>query len=103
MLDLACGPGGWACEVARLYPQIDVIGVDISEKMMRYARAHAQAQRLDNVELPGNERSQSPLSFRIPPSILSMHACSPVSYPRPYGHHLYRNAFALHDQEVSSD
>jgi len=48
VLDLACGPGGWACEVARLYPQMDVIGVDISEKMMRYASAHAQAQRLDN-------------------------------------------------------
>lgn len=48
VLDLACGPGGWACEVARLYPHIDVIGVDISEKMMRYAQAHAQAQRLDN-------------------------------------------------------
>jgi ubiquinone/menaquinone biosynthesis C-methylase UbiE len=48
VLDLACGPGGWACDVARLYPQMDIIGVDISEKMMRYARAHAQAQRLDN-------------------------------------------------------
>ena len=34
--------------MARLGPQMDVIGVDISEKMMRYARAHAQAQRLDN-------------------------------------------------------
>ena len=48
VLDLACGPGGWACDVARLYPQMDVIGVDVSEKMMRYAQAHAQAQRLDN-------------------------------------------------------
>ena len=28
VLDLACGPGGWACDVARLHPQIDVIGVD---------------------------------------------------------------------------
>jgi len=48
VLDLACGPGGWACDVARLYPEIDVIGVDISEKMMRYGQAHAQAQRLEN-------------------------------------------------------
>jgi ubiquinone/menaquinone biosynthesis C-methylase UbiE len=48
VLDLACGPGGWACDVARLHPQMDVIGVDVSEKMMRYAQAHAQAQRLDN-------------------------------------------------------
>jgi tRNA G46 methylase TrmB len=31
VLDLACGPGGWATDVARLYPQMDVIGVDISD------------------------------------------------------------------------
>lgn len=49
VLDLACGPGGWATEVSRLYPQFDVVGVDISEKMIRYAQANARAQRLDNV------------------------------------------------------
>jgi SAM-dependent methyltransferase len=49
VLDLACGPGGWACDVARLHPQMDVIGIDISERMMHYAQAHAQSQRLDNV------------------------------------------------------
>ena len=49
MLDLACGPGGWACDLARLYPQIKVIGVDVSEKIIRYAQAHAQVQRLGNV------------------------------------------------------
>jgi ubiquinone/menaquinone biosynthesis C-methylase UbiE len=49
VLDLACGPGGWACDLARLYPQIKVVGVDISEKMIRYAQAHAQVQRLSNV------------------------------------------------------
>ena len=49
VLDLACGPGGWATDVARLYPQMDVIGVDISQKMIHYAQAHAQSQRLDNV------------------------------------------------------
>ncbi len=49
VLDLACGPGGWASEVARAYPQIDVVGVDISQKMIRYAQAHAKTQGLDNV------------------------------------------------------
>jgi len=48
VLDLACGPGGWAFDVARAYPQIDVVGVDLSEKMMRYAQAHSRVQSLDN-------------------------------------------------------
>jgi ubiquinone/menaquinone biosynthesis C-methylase UbiE len=48
VLDMACGPGGWACEVAHTYPQMDVVGVDISEKMIRYAQAHARTQSLDN-------------------------------------------------------
>jgi ubiquinone/menaquinone biosynthesis C-methylase UbiE len=48
VLDLACGPGGWASEVARTYPHMDVEGVDISEKMMRYAQAQARTQGLAN-------------------------------------------------------
>jgi len=48
VLDLACGPGGWASDVARTYPQIDVVGVDISQKMILYAQAHARTQGLDN-------------------------------------------------------
>ena len=48
VLDMACGPGGWAIDVARAYPDMDVVGVDISEKMIRYAQAHARASGLDN-------------------------------------------------------
>ncbi len=48
VLDLACGPGGWALDVARAYPHIDVVGVDISEKMIRYAQAQARMLGLDN-------------------------------------------------------
>lgn len=62
VLDLACGPGGWACDVSRLYPEIDVIGVDISEKMMRYAQAHARTLRLDNVSFQGMDILK-PLAF----------------------------------------
>ena len=36
-------------EVARAYPHIDVVGVDISEKMIRYAQAQARVLGLDNV------------------------------------------------------
>lgn len=41
VLDLACGTGGWAIEVARTYPTISLVGVDISERMIEYARERA--------------------------------------------------------------
>jgi ubiquinone/menaquinone biosynthesis C-methylase UbiE len=49
ILDIACGPGGWATEVAFHYPDIEVVGVDINENMVKYARAMAKVQRLENV------------------------------------------------------
>jgi ubiquinone/menaquinone biosynthesis C-methylase UbiE len=48
VLDVACGPGGWAMNVARSYPDIEVMGIDISERMIRYAQAHTQVRRLPN-------------------------------------------------------
>ena len=47
-LDLACGPGGWVIETAYAHPDIQVVGVDISEKMIAYAQAQAEVQRLPN-------------------------------------------------------
>lgn len=49
VIDLACGPGGWALEVAFTYSDIEVIGVDISERMISYAQALAEAQQRKNV------------------------------------------------------
>jgi SAM-dependent methyltransferase len=48
VLDAACGPGGWAMEVAFTHPEIEVVGFDISQAMIDYARAQAQVQGLDN-------------------------------------------------------
>lgn len=48
VLDLGCGPGGWALDVAGTYPDMEVIGVDISERMIVYAREQAEAQRRTN-------------------------------------------------------
>jgi SAM-dependent methyltransferase len=50
VLDLACGPGGWAREVAFNYWTYGtkVIGVDISEAMIEYAQAMAKVQDLNN-------------------------------------------------------
>src|SRR5947209_15660837 len=48
VLDVGCGPGGWILEAARLYPQMELVGIDISWRMIEYARAQAQAQRLSD-------------------------------------------------------
>jgi ubiquinone/menaquinone biosynthesis C-methylase UbiE len=50
ILDIGCGPGGWVLDVARAYPDRRVVGVDISNMMIEYARTLAFSQRLDNAE-----------------------------------------------------
>src|SRR5690348_6391598 len=50
VLDIASGPGGWALELADRNPQINVVGIDISQSMIEYARALAKAQKLKNIE-----------------------------------------------------
>jgi ubiquinone/menaquinone biosynthesis C-methylase UbiE len=50
VLDVACGTGGWAIEVARTYPTISLVGIDISERMIEYAGERAsEAQVADRV------------------------------------------------------
>ena len=48
ILDLACGPGGWALETAYTYSDIEVVGVDISKPMITYANAQAAVQQRAN-------------------------------------------------------
>ena len=48
ILDIACGPGGWALDVAFEHQDINVVGIDISQIMIDYAKAQARVQRLDN-------------------------------------------------------
>lgn len=50
VVDLACGPGGWALEVAYTYSDIEVVGVDISERMIAYAKAQAAVQHRANAQ-----------------------------------------------------
>jgi ubiquinone/menaquinone biosynthesis C-methylase UbiE len=49
VLDLACGPGGWALETAYTYADIEVVGVDINEGMIAYANAQVEVQQRSNV------------------------------------------------------
>lgn len=51
ILDIGCGPGGWAIETARTFPAVSVIGIDISQRMILYARKLAEGNQVaDRVE-----------------------------------------------------
>jgi ubiquinone/menaquinone biosynthesis C-methylase UbiE len=48
ILDVYCGPGGWALETAFHYPGVEVVGIDCNRDMIDYARAQANVQGLIN-------------------------------------------------------
>jgi ubiquinone/menaquinone biosynthesis C-methylase UbiE len=50
VLDVGSGPGDWALELAVTYPFLRIISIDISERMVAYARARAESQETPNVE-----------------------------------------------------
>jgi SAM-dependent methyltransferase len=49
ILDLACGPGGWALDAAAQHPTCLVTGVDISHVMIDSARVSAEESKISNV------------------------------------------------------
>ncbi len=62
IVDLACGPGGWAQEMAFAYPDKEVFGVDISQAMIEYANMQVQVQGLYNAHFSVMDILQ-PLNF----------------------------------------
>jgi ubiquinone/menaquinone biosynthesis C-methylase UbiE len=47
VLDVGCGTGGWLIEAARTYPAMSLlVGLDVSGRMVEYARAQAEAQQV---------------------------------------------------------
>jgi len=48
VLDVACGPGGWVIEAAQTYPEMSLVGIDINQRMIRYARAQAATHHVDD-------------------------------------------------------
>src|SRR5882762_8085940 len=47
VLDVGCGIGGWVIEVAQTCPEMSLVGIDISKRMIEYARAQAQAYQVN--------------------------------------------------------
>jgi len=49
VLDVGCGTGGWLIEAAKAYPTMrELVGVDINSKMVAYAQAQAEAEKLSD-------------------------------------------------------
>jgi len=49
VLDIGCGTGGWLIEAARTYPTLSLlVGVDVSSRVVEYARTQAEAQQVSN-------------------------------------------------------
>jgi 2-polyprenyl-3-methyl-5-hydroxy-6-metoxy-1,4-benzoquinol methylase len=44
ILDLGCGSGTWAMDVAQHYPDVEVTGVDINASLIPYVRAHSEVR-----------------------------------------------------------
>jgi ubiquinone/menaquinone biosynthesis C-methylase UbiE len=62
VLDVACGPGGWVCDVAFVRPDIEVAGIDVSQIMIKYAWARARTQQSPNASFGVMDITQ-PLDF----------------------------------------
>src|SRR2546429_284358 len=48
VLDVGCGPGGWVIQAAQAYPEMSLVGIDISKQMIEYARTQAEAHHVDD-------------------------------------------------------
>jgi ubiquinone/menaquinone biosynthesis C-methylase UbiE len=55
VIDLGCGPGDWARQVASRSPQADVTGLDVSAIMVAFAQERAEESQLANAHfMQGN-------------------------------------------------
>ncbi|MBX5450410.1 class I SAM-dependent methyltransferase [Thermogemmatispora sp.] len=86
VLDLACGPGGWALELAFRFPRAEIIGIDISPSVVEYANAQAWSRGLSNVHFQvGNVMEPLPFPDRSFDLINGRALCSfmaPAAWPR---------------------
>jgi ubiquinone/menaquinone biosynthesis C-methylase UbiE len=63
ILDVGCGQGCWALDIASKRPEAEVIGVDLSAEMVNYANARARTQYLDNVSFTTRDFLANKLPF----------------------------------------
>ncbi len=62
VLDIGCGPGGWALDMAKTYEHMNVVGIDTSKTMIAHAREEKKLHGLKNIKFEVMDALQ-PLSF----------------------------------------
>ncbi|MDQ0217638.1 class I SAM-dependent methyltransferase [Peribacillus cavernae] len=72
VLDLGCG-FGWHCRFAREQQAVSVVGVDISEKMLRQAREQTDDPAISYLQMPIEDIEFSNSQFDVVISSLSFH------------------------------
>jgi SAM-dependent methyltransferase len=63
ILDVGCGPGRWALDIAIDRPEAQVTGIDLSADMVEYAKARARTQQLTNVSFGVQDFLSNTLPF----------------------------------------
>lgn len=63
VLDIGCGPGGWALDVAKTYAYMHVVGIDNSKTMIAHAQEEKKLHGFENIEFKEMDVRQ-PLDFR---------------------------------------
>ena len=63
VLDIGCGPGGWALDVALSYQHMEVVGIDISPMMINYACEQVNQHGLKNIEFKMMDALQETIAF----------------------------------------
>ncbi len=48
VLDVGCGTGSWLIEAALTYPEMSLVGIDISQRMIKCARTQARDHHVDD-------------------------------------------------------
>jgi arsenite methyltransferase len=83
VVDLACGPATQLAQFARLNPDVNFIGIDLSEPMLARARENVESLNLHNVELRHGDISElsslSDQSVDVVVSSMALHHLPTVS------------------------
>jgi ubiquinone/menaquinone biosynthesis C-methylase UbiE len=58
VLDIGCGCGGWALQIAHRYPEMTVVGIDCNHTFIQCAQSFAQMQELENVSFQVMDANQ---------------------------------------------
>ncbi len=62
IMDVGTGPGHLPIEIGKLNADLDIVGIDLSPKMIRMAKANARAESVSNVEFRLADANKLPFS-----------------------------------------